>query len=334
MELTLWWMLPLATAVGIVATLILLRRGRGKQPQRRYIAHRERLAALPEYRRALRSHRRWLWIAAVSAGVLLAAAVVAAARPVQSDVVQPETRNRDIVLCLDVSGSMGSTDSALVEVFADLAKEFDGERIGMVIFDSRAVQLFPLTDDYAYISTQLQAARDAFDGKEGTSGFFDGTWSGAGSSLIGDGLATCVQSFPAGDDTGAETGPERSRSVILATDNFLSGTPIFTLEEAGELATTRGVHVHALNPGDFDSGDASDQPGARLKAVAEGTGGVYATPDSPDSVSDIVAKVQATEALSYRAAPEAVVTDSPAVPLAVGLLAGASLLIAAWKLEP
>lgn len=327
MELTMWWILPIAAAACAAAAAIHRARRRGI-PQQRYVAHRERLTALPEYQHALRRHRRWLALALACGAVLLAAAAVAAARPVQRSLVQPEHRNRDIVLCLDVSGSMGSTDSALVGVFAQLAQEFDGERIGLVVFDSRAVQLFPLTDDYEYVSDQLREAADAFDGKEGTSSFFDGTWNGQGSSLIGDGLATCVRSFPRDD------GPARSRSVILATDNFLSGAPIFTLEQAGELARENGIRVHALNPGDFDVAGGGEQPGARLKAVTEATGGVYAAADSPDAVAGIVANVEATEASAYDAAPEAVYTDVTGVPVAVGLFAGAGLLLAAWRLEP
>ncbi len=44
----------------------------------------------------------------------------------------------------------------------------------------------------------------------------------SGASLIGDGLASCALQFDA-EDT------ERSRSIILATDNYVSGEPIYTL---------------------------------------------------------------------------------------------------------
>ena len=129
-------------------------------------------------------------------------------------------------------------------------------------------------------------AKDAFDGEPGSSGFLDGTWNGRGSSLIGDGLASCVKSFPATDGTAQDgqrrrTGHRRSRSVVLATDNFLSGDPIFTLDQAGALAQERDVRVYALNPGDFDYGTAAGQPGALLRAAAEATGGAYYPLDSP-----------------------------------------------------
>ncbi|WP_454810944.1 vWA domain-containing protein [Paenarthrobacter nitroguajacolicus] len=323
MELSYWWILPMAAAA-VTVTAWLYRR---RRPQKtKPIAHGGRLTELPEYQRALRRHRTRLALAVVLGAVFLAATATAAARPIQRTTEQPEVRNRDIVLCLDVSGSMTNTDAAIAAVFEDLAKEFDGERIGMVIFDSSSVQLFPLTDDYQFAAEQLTQAKEALD--SGTGSFFDGTWNGEGSSLIGDGLASCIQSFP---DTAAG---ERSRSVVLATDNFLSGEPIFTLDEAAALAAAKNVKVYALNPGDMDYGEQPEQPGAQLRAAAERTGGSYFTLDSPTAVPGIVQKVQETEATSYLAAPQAVVADTPAWPLGIALLAGSGMLLLGWRLEP
>ncbi|PTT67643.1 vWA domain-containing protein, partial [Arthrobacter sp. HMWF013] len=287
------------------------------------------------------SHRRWLAAVALAGAALMLSAVAAAARPVELTTSRPEQHNRDIMLCLDTSGSMSSADAAVVDVFARLAKEFDGERIGLTVFDSTAVQVFPLTDDYGYVQEQLTLARDAFEGKPGSSGFLDGTWGGRGSSLIGDGLAACVNGFPAakpgtpsGPQTSTSSGPKRSRSVVFATDNYLSGDPIFTLEQAAALATERGVRVYALNPGDLDYGTGPGQPGARLRAVAEAGGGAYYALESPEAVAGIVRTVQETEAAALQGAPRAVVSDRPELPLAVALLSGLVLVGASWRLRP
>lgn len=341
MELMFWWLLPLALLLVAVALWLALRRDPDANVRRRPVANADRLTALPEYQAAVRRHRRWLAVAALATVALLVSAVAAAARPVELTSIRPEQRNRDIMLCLDTSGSMSSADSALVEIFGVLAREFDGERIGLTIFDSSAVQVFPLTDDYEYVQDQLKLAKDAFDGNPGSAGFLDGTWSGRGSSLIGDGLASCVNGFPdAGDSesgsagTGQDTARQRSRSVVLATDNYLSGDPIFTLEQAGGLAKERGVRVYALNPGDFDYGPGPDQPGARLRAAAEASGGTYYPLDNPDAVADIVRRVQETEAAAMQGAPRAVVSDRPDLPLTVALLSGLVLAGASWRLRP
>ena len=335
MELMFWWLIPPALVVAALAGWRAFRPDRHANARRRPVANADRLTALPEYQAALRRHRRWLAVAALAAVTLLVSAVAAAARPVELTTIQPEQRNRDIMLCLDTSGSMSSADAAVVQVFAELAKEFDGERIGLTVFDSSAVQVFPLTDDYAYVQEQLALAKDAFDGPSGSAGFLDGTWNGRGSSLIGDGLASCVNGFPGTVEAGeADAGQRRSRSIVLATDNYLSGDPIFTLEQAAALAKEREVPVYALNPGDFDYGPGPGQPGARLRTAAEASGGAYHQLDSPEAVAAIVRSVQETEATAMKGAPQAVVSDRPELPLTLALLSGLVLAGASWRLRP
>lgn len=331
-----WWLLPLAAVAAGVAVWVALRNGRSNA-RRRPVAHADRLAALPEYQAALRRYRRWLALAATALALLLVSTAVAAARPVSVDTVRPEQHNRDVMLCLDASGSMSSADAAVVDVFAELARGFDGERIGLTIFDSSAIQVFPLTDDYAYAQEQLQSAKDAFDGKPGSSGFLDGTWSGRGSSLIGDGLASCLSSFPGAgksqEATGGETNTQRSRSVVLATDNFLSGKPIMTLDQAAALAKERSVRVYALNPGDLDYGSGPGQPGAQLRTAVESTGGGYYALDRPDAVAGIVTGIEQSETSALHGAPRAVFADVPGLPLAAALLSALALCVVLCRLQ-
>ncbi|WP_427116868.1 vWA domain-containing protein [Pseudarthrobacter scleromae] len=329
MELMWWWLLPPAAVAAGAAWWAAKRTDSTANARRRPVAHADRLTLLPEYQAALRRHRRWLAVALIACAALLASTAVAAARPAGVTTTRPEQHNRDIMLCLDTSGSMSSADAAVVDVFATLAAEFGGERIGLTIFDSTAIQVFPLTDDYHYARGQLELARDAFDGEPGSSGFLDGTWSGRGSSLIGDGLASCLNSFPR---TAGQ--PQRSRSVVLATDNFLSGEPIMTLAEAAAIAQDRAVHVYALNPGDLDYGAGPDQPGAQLRAAAESTGGAYYALDNPEAVPGVVRGVEKTEKTALRGAPRAVVSDEPGLPLAAALLSGLVLAVAGWRLRP
>ncbi|UKA68853.1 VWA domain-containing protein [Arthrobacter sp. FW306-05-C] len=332
-----WWLMPVAAAAAGVAAAVAWRSKRRGNVRRRPVAHADRLTALPEYQAALRRYRRWLALAATALALLLVSTAVAAARPVSVDTVRPEQHNRDIMLCLDASGSMSSADAAVVEVFAKLAREFDGERIGLTIFDSSAIQVFPLTDDYAYAQEQLQGAKDAFDGKPGSSGFLDGTWSGRGSSLIGDGLASCLNSFPGAgkpqEASGGGTSSQRSRSVVLATDNLLSGKPIMALGQAAALAKDRSVRVYALNPADLDYGPGPDQPGAQLRAAAESTGGAYYALDRPDAVAGIVTGIEQTETSAIHGAPRAVFADVPGLPLVAALLSALALCVVLWRLQ-
>ena len=117
------------------------------------------------------SRYRAVLVGLASAGVLLLLGAVAlSSRPASAEVVYPALDNRDIVLCLDVSGSMIEYDTELVAVFSDLAREFDGERISLVVFNASAVTYFPLTSDYDYIEQQFDEITAQFASDEGAYG--------------------------------------------------------------------------------------------------------------------------------------------------------------------
>lgn len=306
------WALPLACLA--LGAGVLMRRRAATARTRRAVANTRGLTDLPHFRHALAAHRRRLWVATALGVFALLATTVGAARPFATTTEQPETRNRDIMLCLDISGSMAKFDATLVTTFQSLATKFHGERIGMVIFNGSAATVFPLTDDYEFVDEQLREARAALEGTPGTESFFSGTFNSMGTSLIGDGVATCVSGFDKQDEA-------RPRSLILATDNHLAGYPFIDLVSAGELAKSRSVRIYALNPAD----ESWDPEARELQSVAEGTGGGYfamTEQSESDSVTKIVAGVQAQEAKLLKQSERTLRTDTPAVPIA---LAGAGL---------
>jgi hypothetical protein len=276
------------------------------------VANSSGLTALPEYRRALRLHRIRMAVLASSAVLLGGAALVGAARPLDTTTDKPQTRSRDIMLCLDISGSMAAYDATLVSTFKTLVTSFEGERIGLVIFNSSAATVFPLTDDYDFINGELDAAGRALSGDAAYESFFAGTFNGRGTSLIGDGLATCVSSFDKVD-------LQRARSVVFATDNHLAGRPIIDVDEAGALARTKGVRVYGLNPEE----DGADDEAAAMRDVVTATGGQYFAMSDQAAIKGIVDSVQAQEATLIDAASRSLYSDNPTLPIA---LAGVGLL--------
>ncbi len=276
------------------------------------VANSTALTELPEYRRALRLHRIRMAVLALSAVLLGGAALVGAARPLDTTIDKPQTRSRDIMLCLDISGSMAAYDATLVATFKTLVKSFEGERIGLVIFNSSAATVFPLTDDYDFINDELDTATKALSGDPELDSFFAGTFNGRGTSLIGDGLATCVSSFDKVD-------LQRARSVVFATDNHLAGRPIIDVDEAGELAKSKGVRVYGLNPEE----DGPDDEALEMREVVTGTAGQYYAMSDQSAIKGIVDSVQAQEATLIDAASRSLYSDNPALPIA---LAGVGLL--------
>jgi hypothetical protein len=329
MELTLvnWWA-PLAwlaaLAAAVVVAGLLARRSRRRTAESLPIAHRDRLTALPGYARALRRYRRLLVGLIVSVLVLLLGVAGITARPASVSSVQPKLSNRDIVLCLDVSGSMVDYDKEVLDVFGELTAQFTGERISLVVFNASAVTRFPLTTDYDYITRQFDQLRADFDSED--SDYYRGTLFGDGSSLVGDGLASCVLRFDSPD-------AERSRSVILVTDNLIAGEPVFTLPEAGQLAQDRGVDVFGINPGDTAAKAYLADLAVEFRSVVEGTGGSYFALDDPQAIPSIVDQITAQQAAEMVGEPQIVLTDQPAVPVLVSVLGLLGLLVFAWRLR-
>jgi len=327
MELIAWWaplvwLAALAAAVGVAA--VLARRSRARTAASLPIAHRDRLTALPGYARALRRYRLLL-VGLVASGLVLLIGVAAiTARPASVSSVQPELSNRDIVLCLDVSGSMVDYDKQVLDVFGELAEQFTGERISLVVFNASAVTRFPLTTDYEYIAEQFATLREDFDSEN--SDYYRGTLFGNGSSLVGDGLASCAVRFDTPD-------AERSRSVILVTDNLIAGEPIFTLPEAGRLAEERDVLVYGINPGDSEAKAYLSDLATEFRSVVEATGGAYYALDDPRAIPSIVDEITAQQAAEMVGEPQIVLTDQPAIPVLVALLGLAGLFVFAWRLR-
>jgi len=316
------WLVALAAAVAVAA--LIARRRRRRTAESLPIAHRDRLTALPGYARALRRYRRLLVGLIASLLVLLAGVALITARPASVSSVQPKLSNRDIVLCLDVSGSMVDYDKEVLDVFGELSEQFTGERISLVVFNASAVTRFPLTSDYDYITEQFADLRADFDSEN--SDYYRGTLFGNGSSLVGDGLASCAVRFDAPD-------AERSRSVILVTDNLIAGEPIFTLAEAGQLARDRGVTVFGINPGDTAAKSYLADLAIEFRTVVEGTGGSYFALDDPKAIPSIVDQITAQQAAEMVGEPQVVLTDQPAVPVLVAVLGLVGLFVFAWRLR-
>ncbi|ALO66784.1 hypothetical protein AS189_10090 [Arthrobacter alpinus] len=326
MALKYWWLLALGLAA-LAAVVVVLWRRRTATSNHLPVAHAERLTALPSYQRAVKRRRKWLTTAVAAVAVLAVSLLVAAARPVTERTSIPEQLNRDIILCLDVSGSMLDTDEAIVSVFAKLVEKFKGERIGLTIFDSTAVTVFPLTDDYDFVAEELKIAQKALSVDSASFEYFAGTYEAPGSSLIGDGLASCINGFPAVADS------KRSRSVVLATDNLLAGKPLFSLSEATSLAQKADIRIYALNPNDYGADTLFGKAADGLKKTASVTGGAYYALKSESAVPAIVQKVQATEAALLKGAPQRTLLDNPGWPLGVALVSLLVLLTAGWRLR-
>lgn len=323
----LWpWMLAALGVLAVVLAVLGLWLPRRRRDRGLPVAHVDRMTALSAFRGALLRYRLWIGGALIASVVAALVAGAVAARPSGIHANQEEDYKRDIMLCLDVSGSMVDVDAEILGVYQQIAAGLDGERVGMRIFDASSVMAFPLTSDYDYIAEQLGRYQRALNGTLGADEQFNylaGTASGLGASLVGDGLASCVLDFADLESS------ERPRSIILATDNIVNGQQIFSLPQAGQLAVNHEVRVYAINPFDW-GGDMASQ---ELRDTAEGTGGAYFPLDFAQTVPQIVDRVNAIEAGYIETPPQIQVVDRPgALPLIVLILTGV-VCVVAWRVR-
>lgn len=336
MVLKSWWMLLVWLAVvgvGFIVWRFVRRKQKHAPKSRSYVvpvAHSERLTQLPSYAKVA---RRYAWLsrgllACLILGIL--SSLILTTRPASMAVIQPELRNRDIMLCLDVSGSMDPTNQQVIATFAKLAEKFDGERIGLTAFDSSANTVFPLTDDYDFVKDQFKMLDKEMSSGYGSTTLYTGTGEGEGSSLIGDGLASCVMRFDNLDI-------KRSRSIILVTDNYANGAQIVNLKQAGAYAKDKGVRVYGINPADFSSGSYADPTAQEFRTVVMATDGAYYKIDyesrgDASIVSQVVDKIGQQEATRFKGAAQVVQTDIPLWFSLVLVVSVIGLLGIAWRL--
>lgn len=200
--------------------------------------------------------------------------IVALARPLfgeREEIVVSE--GIDIVLALDISGSMRAEDfqpDNRLKVAKDVAWHFiegrRGDRIGLVVFASNAYTQCPLTSDYPVLFQMLEKVNFG-DIRDGTA--------------IGMGIATATNRL--------REAASQSRVVILLTDGRNNAGTIDPIT-AAELAKAVGVRIHTIAAGGTeDAPYPVDDPilgrryvrlpvsidEATLKKVAEITGGRY-----------------------------------------------------------
>jgi Ca-activated chloride channel family protein len=206
----------------------------------------------------------------------VACLIVALARPQKrNDDERTEGEGIDIVLCMDVSGSMGSRDilPSRMEVAKEMAIQFvqsrPVDRIGLVIFSGESFTQCPVTTDKNTLITQIQTLDSRRYLKDGT--------------VIGEGLATAV-------DRLKET-TAKSKVIILITDGKEDApdTRLIDPLTALEIAKTNRIKVYTIGMGAVAS-TVAELPGVRtprktpaidfidetlLRRIAEETGGRY-----------------------------------------------------------
>jgi Ca-activated chloride channel family protein len=164
--------------------------------------------------------------------------VIALARPQhQTALTRSEGEGIDILLCMDVSGSMATEDvkpyrfRVAKEVAIEFVKKRPVDRIGLVIFSGESFTKVPLTFDKNTLLNQLNALK-----------IMDGGYLEPG-TLIGEGLATSINRIV--------KGKSKSKVIILLTDGKEDAPPTRIIDPAmaTDIAKANHVRVYCIGLG-------------------------------------------------------------------------------------
>lgn len=305
-------------------------------------------AFLPEYLKKLSMYKtRVVWytilkyvlIILIITSILLAGFLMS--RPYKTESKELANYNRDILLCMDISTTCDNLNAVLIDKLEDMVRELNGEKFGIVIFNTSPVLLVPLTNDYTYVIEILEKIKEAlemridyYNGKiifsdklyELDAFISNGTLIDAetrGSSLIGDGLAAASLDF-----YDIEENPDRTRVIIFSTDNDLYGEPYITLPEAGDMCSARNILVYGIGTEEMRDIDRKE-----MKETVEGTGGQFFYGEDPKVVEGIVGEIRKSLATIDETQYEIVETELPETPFMILLFSISMMLLLAFILK-
>lgn len=207
-----------------------------------------------------------------------------AARPIWIGApVTLESNGRDLMLAVDISGSMRQEDmlvngetlpriSVVKAVINEFVQQRSGDRLGLILFGSQAYIQSPLSFDLHTLKQLMDEAQVGFAGQK---------------TAIGDAIGFAIKRL--------RDRPSDSRVLILLTDGADTASNIEP-RKAAELAAAEAVKIYTIGvgasemevPGLFGSrfgartvNPSADLDEASLIAIAQTTGGRYFRAHNP-----------------------------------------------------
>ncbi len=226
---------------------------------------------------------------------------VAAARPQElGAVTRPPQAGRDLMLAVDLSGSMSDEDMALggqsvdrltaaKAVLADFLDRRSGDRVGLLVFGDKPYVLTPLTPDLDSVRSQLNVSVVGLAGR---------------ATAIGDAIGLAVKRLHSQQ---ASIQPPSGQHVLILLTDGVSNAGMLDPIKAAELARDEGVRIHAIAfggegedlsvfgiPLHLPGGD-DDTDVATLQRIASLTGGKAFRARDTEELAGIYAEIDRLE---------------------------------------
>ena len=231
--------------------------------------------------------RRWLQLLVATLVWLLLVAGLAKPEWVGEPVVRIETA-RDIMLALDLSASMDYYDfpgedgndvsrfTAVQRVVDRFVAERESDRIGLIVFGSKAYLQLPFTRD-------LDTARALVDLMEvGMAG---------PKTALGDSIGLAIRSF--------EDSEVDDRLLILLTDGNDTASKM-TPVNAADIAKLNGVEIYTIGIGDTAATGEDRVDFDVLAAIARRTGGEFYNAEDEAALDAVYRRIDQTAVADVR----------------------------------
>jgi len=215
--------------------------------------------------------------------------VVALARPMQLGArVDRQTAARDLLLLVDLSGSMAETDLtpqgdkprtrlALVkEVVGSFIQARQGDRLGLLVFGSAPFVQVPFTLDTHVVKQLLDETEVGMAGPQ---------------TSLGDALGLALDVLKRSD--------AKSRVVIVLTDGNDTGSSVPPLQ-AARIAAARGVTLYTIGVGDPRTAGEEALNTAVLTQMAQLTRGRFIRANDERSLADAYRVLGELEPVAHR----------------------------------
>ena len=253
--------------------------------------------------------------------VVWALLVLAAARPVwQGEPIEQGVSGRDLMLAVDLSGSMEMNDfvlkgrkvdrlTATKAVAGQFIERRVGDRVGLILFGERAYLQAPLTFDRATVHTLLEESVIGLAGDK---------------TAIGDAIGLGVKRL--------RDNPKDQRVLILLSDGANTAGAVSPLQ-AADLAAREGLKVYTIGIG-ADEMVVRDLLGSRkvnpsqdldeptMRGIAEKTGGRYFRARDVRELEDIYRLLDELEPVERDKRHYRPITELYPWPLGAALLLG------------
>ncbi len=220
------------------------------------------------------------WFQMIAAALIWVMLVLAVSQPERLGApIETSVSARDLVLAIDISGSMDARDFTSAEgeklqrlegvrtVVQQFVEGREGDRMALIVFGSKAYLQSPLTEDTSTIVELLEQTQVGMAGPH---------------TALGDSIGLAIRTFEASEI--------EQRLLILLSDGADTSSTMSPVN-AAEIANGKDVEIYTIAVGDPQADGENRVDVATLQDIATRTGGSYFFAEDQTALDEIYERI-------------------------------------------